>query len=71
MGLDAYVYRNRTHLAFDPGTAGVSVDGGRTGVVDFGDPDLYRRFADHVVAIPYGENIRTRWKQRRLCCCFP
>jgi hypothetical protein len=50
MGLDAYVYRNRTHLAFDPGTAGVSVDD-ETGVVNFDDPDLYRRFADHVVAI--------------------
>jgi hypothetical protein len=52
MGLDAYVYRNRTHLAFDPNTAGVSVDD-KTGVVDFDDPDLYRRFADHVVAIHY------------------
>jgi hypothetical protein len=52
MGLDAYVYRNRTHLAFDPDTAGVSVDD-KTGVVDFDDPDLYRRFAGHVVAIHY------------------
>ena len=52
MGLDAYVYRNRTHFAFDPGTAGVSVDD-KTGVVDFDDPDLSRRFADHVVAIHY------------------
>jgi len=52
MGLDAYVYRNRTHLAFDPVSAGVSVDD-TTGVVDFDDPDLYRRFADHVVAIHY------------------
>jgi len=50
MGLDAYVYRNRTHFAFDLATAGVSVDD-RTGVVDFDDPDLYRRFANHVVAI--------------------
>jgi hypothetical protein len=52
MGLDAYVYRNRTHLAFNPATAGISVDD-TTGVVDFDDPDLYRRFADHVVAIHY------------------
>lgn len=52
MGLDAYVYRNRTHLAFDPNTAGVSVDD-KTGVVDFDDPDLYRRFADHIVAIHF------------------
>lgn len=50
MGLDAYVYRNRMHLAFDPTTAEVSVDH-KTGVVDFDHPDLYRRFADHVVAI--------------------
>ncbi len=42
MGLDAYVYRNRTHLAFDSNTAGVSVDD-KTGVVDFDDPDLYRQ----------------------------
>ena len=50
MGLDAYVYRNRTRLPFDPFTPGVSIDG-RTGVIDFDDPDLYHRFGDVVVAI--------------------
>jgi hypothetical protein len=52
MGLDAYVYRNRTRLAFDPSMPGVSIDD-RTGVIDFDDPELYRRFADHVVAVHY------------------
>ena len=50
MGLDAYVYRNRTRLPFAPSTPGVSIDD-RTGVIDFDDPELYRRFADHVVAV--------------------
>jgi len=48
MGLDAYVYRNRTRLPFDSSTPGVSIDD-RTGLIDFDDPDLYRRFADHVL----------------------
>jgi len=52
MGLDAYVYRNRTRLAFDPSVPGVSIDD-RTGLIDFDDPELYRRFADHVVARHY------------------
>lgn len=50
MGLDAYVYCNRTRLPFDASTPGVSIDE-RTGVVDFDDPELYQRFADHVVAV--------------------
>ena len=50
MGLDAYVYRNRTGLPFDLSTPGVSIDC-RTGVIDFDDPDLYHRFADVVVAV--------------------
>jgi len=52
MGLDAYVYRNRVNLAFDPSTPGVSIDD-ETGVVNFDDSELYRRFADHVVALHY------------------
>ena len=39
MGLDASVYRNCTGLPFDASTPGVSIDG-RTGVIDFDDPDL-------------------------------
>lgn len=50
MGLDAYVYRNRTRLPFDPSIPGVSIDD-QTGVIGFDDPELYRRFADHVVAL--------------------
>jgi hypothetical protein len=50
MGLDAYVYRNRARLPFDPSTPGVTIDSS-TGVVGFDDPELYRRFADHVVAV--------------------
>jgi hypothetical protein len=52
MGLDAYVYCNRARLPFATATRGVSIDD-RTGVVDFDDPDLYRRFADTVVALHY------------------
>jgi hypothetical protein len=52
MGLDAFVYRSRTRLAFDPSTPGVSIDD-TTGLIDFDDPELYRRFADHVVALHY------------------
>ena len=50
MGLDAYVYCNRMRLRFVTPTPGVSIDD-RTGVIDFDNADLYRQFADQVVAV--------------------
>ena len=49
MGLDAYVYRNRERLAFDPSVPNVSIDD-TTGLISFDDPELYRQFHGHVIA---------------------